>query len=394
MSDIFAIVLTVVSVIILLPLLYLVLLTIAGLFYRKISLDGVSPKSRFAVLVPAHNEEVILPRLLKTLETVDYPQEMFSVFVVADNCTDGTAASASGSVNCEVFERQNDELIGKGYALQWLLDQIADRSDQFDSYVFLDADCEISPNTLRVMDARLQQGELAVQGYYATANPTESWVSSLRYIALALLHHTRPSGREALGVSCGLFGTGMALHKSVIERFGWQTHGLAEDIEYFMLLAENGVRVSFAREAEILSAMPASLRASRTQNERWEKGRLAVAKEYVPRFYAKGILKRSAMMLDAAIEQTIPPLSVVGLAGAALLAASLFTGDWMAISASAAILGAIAFHSIVGLVAARPPAAVFLSVAYVPWYALWKASLYVRAMKPGQHKWVRTERSE
>lgn len=377
-----------------LPLLYLALLTISGLFYRKVSVDGVTPATRFAVLVPAHNEETLLPKLLNTLDLLDYPKELFKVFVVADNCTDGTADSVSEYDRCQVFERQNDELIGKGHALQWLLEQIEDQSGDFDAYMFLDADCEVSANTFRVMDARLQEGELAVQGYYATANPTETWVSSLRYIALALLHHTRPSGRQALGVSSGLFGTGMALHKSLIDRFGWQTHGLAEDVEYFMLLTENGVRVSFAREAEILSAMPSSLKASKTQNERWEKGRLSVVKQFVPRFYAKGIAKRSAIMIDAAIEQTIPPLSVVGLAGVVLLVASVFTSNWMAIGASASILVLIAFHGIVGLLAARPPAKVFLSIAYVPWYALWKASLYARAMKPGKQKWVRTERSD
>jgi cellulose synthase/poly-beta-1,6-N-acetylglucosamine synthase-like glycosyltransferase len=394
LSEIIAIVLIVVEALVLLPLLYLVLLTVAGLFYRKKSLNGIEPRTRFAALVPAHNEEKLLPKLLKTIGGADYPKELVRVFVVADNCTDDTAASVADLENCEVFERVDDTLVGKGHALEWLLKRIESLSDEFDAYLFLDADCEISPNTLRVFDAHIQGGALAVQGYYTTANPTETWVSSLRYIALALLHHTRPSGRAVLGVSSGLFGTGMALHRSIIQKFGWQTHGLAEDVEYFMLLTENGVKVSFAREAEILSAMPATLRASRTQNERWEKGRLAVFKRYGLKFFWNGLRRRSRAMIDAAIEQAIPPLSVVGLAGVALLIASAFTGSWLAIGLAAAVLGSIAFHAIVGLVAARPPFAVFLSVAYVPWYAVWKASLYLRAMKPGHQKWVRTERSD
>jgi len=381
------------EVILLVPLLYLVLLTFAGLFYRPTKLSMHVPRSRFAVLVPAHNEEKLLPKLMESLCRTAYPAKLVRIFVVADNCTDETANAVAG-YNCRVFERHDNEKIGKGYALEWLLEQTRPQADRFDAYVFLDADCEVSPNFLSVMDARLQRGELAVQAYYATANPTESWVSSLRYIALVLLHHARPGGREVLGLSCGIFGTGMVLHRSVLDKYGWQTHGLAEDAEYYMLLTENGVRVSFAREAEVLSAMPASLRAARSQNERWEKGRFEVARQYVPRFLWDGLRTGSAMKIDAAIEQAIPPLAIVGLAGVVLLAASITAGNWPAITAGIAVLGAIALHVVVSLIAVMPPLTVFLSVAYIPWYAVWKLSLYLRVMKPGRQKWVRTERAE
>jgi cellulose synthase/poly-beta-1,6-N-acetylglucosamine synthase-like glycosyltransferase len=393
LRDIFAIVLLVLEAIVLLPLLYLLLLTFAGVFYRATKLAGHSPRSRFAVLVPAHNEEKLLPRLIESIRACDYPQELVKVFVVADNCTDGTAQSVA-SQDCTVFERHNDQEIGKGYALQWLLERIRPQADQFDAYIFVDADCQVSQNFMKVMDARFQRGELAVQSYYATANPTESWVSSLRYIALVLLHHARPSGREVLRLSCGIFGTGMALHRSLIEKYGWQTHGLAEDVEYYMLLTDNGVRIGFAREAEVLSAMPATLRASKSQNDRWEKGRLDVARRYVPGFLCKGLRNGSMLKIDAAIEQAIPPLSVVGIAGVALLAASIVTGNVWAIAGGAAVLAAIAVHVGVSLILARPPLAVLFSVAYVPWYAVWKLGLYARAVKPGRTKWVRTERSE
>lgn len=381
------------DILLLLPVSYLLLLTLAGLFYRWSRTATSAPSSRFAVLVPAHNEEKLLPLLLESIRKTGYPEHLLDVFVVADNCTDGTAKSV-GDYPCMVFERQNDELIGKGYALEWLLEQIQERSAEFDAYVFLDSDCEITPNFFSVMDTRFRRGDRAVQAYYTTANPTETWVSSLRHLALILMHHTRPGGREVLGLSCGIFGTGMALHREVVERFGWQTHGLAEDVEYFMQLVENGIRVSYAREAEVLSAMPSTLRASRTQNERWEKGRLSVAKRYFAPFVIGGLLGRSAMKVDAGLQQTIPPLSLVGLGSLVMLAVSVLVDNALAMVLGIAVAGGLTLHGAVGVLAARPPLKVLFSVAYVPWYVAWKLALYARSLKSGKQEWVRTERPD
>lgn len=391
MSGLFTTVVLVLEALLLLPIAYLLFLTLAGLFYRARTVRGITPSTRFAVLVPAHNEEKKAPLLMKSIEAAGYPVELSDVYVVADNCTDETVKSLE-QYRCQVFSRNNDSLIGKGHALKWLLDRIRATGKQYDAFVFLDSDCEVSANFFAVLDDRFQRGELAVQTYYTTANPKESWVSSLRHMALVLLHHGRPSGREVLGLSCGIFGTGMAFHNSVVDRFGWETHGLAEDVEYFMLLTENGIRVSFAREAEVLSDMPPTLRAARSQNERWERGRLEVARKYVPKFFFGGIASGSAIKVDAAVEQAIPPLSIVGLASVALLIGSIFTGSTLAIAAGTAAVLALAAHVLISLAAARTPFAVLVAVAYVPWYVLWKLVVYVKASLPGSQKWVRTER--
>lgn len=375
----------------LVPSFYLLLLTVASLFYQSPSRRNHSPKHRFAILVPAHDEETLLPGLLKSLEELDYPPSLRRVYVVADNCSDNTAAVAA-DYECVVHERSDPEFRSKGYALQWLLERIASSGDAFDAYVFLDADCVASRNFLTVADTQLQLGHKAVQAYDGAANPTESWVSSLRYIALVLRHHARSRGREVLGLSCGLFGTGMVFHRSIIETYGWHTHGLVEDVEYYLHLTKHGIRVNFAPEATVLSGMPASLRDARSQNERWEKGRLEVAKRHVPSLVWQSLNTRSAMKLDAAIEQAIPPLSIVVLASVVLFGASLAMGGPVHIVIAAAVLAALLGHVTIGLTSARPPAAVLLSVAYAPCFILWKLLLYARVMLTGSRDWVRTRR--
>src|SRR5689334_4930250 len=105
-----------------LTVLYLDLLSVAALFWRG-ALSHAGPKYGFACLIPAHNEERLLPRLLDSLSAVSYPPDLYDVHVVADNCTDRTAAIAV-SEGATVHARYNDVLVGKGYALQWLLERL------------------------------------------------------------------------------------------------------------------------------------------------------------------------------------------------------------------------------------------------------------------------------
>ncbi len=189
---------------------YLLLLTLAAVLANRRPPTVLEPKTRFAVLIPAHNEERLLPELLTSLNGQNYPRALFTCYVVADNCTDGTAAAAA-RLGAVVFERTNQVQMGKGYALNWLFEQIeatlqplqADESSgsPLDAVVILDSDTIVSPQFLQIMDAHLQHGDRAVQGYYAVRDPGKSWGVALRYAALAVLHYLRPLGRGLLAAA-------------------------------------------------------------------------------------------------------------------------------------------------------------------------------------------------
>ena len=118
----------------LIPSVYLAVLTLTGLAYRPRGAGQSAPaQTRLAVLVPAHNEEELLPQLLASLHGGTYPQQLYDVFVVADNCTDGTAAVARAH-GAYVHEREDAERAGKGYALEWLLQQIGPAGADYDGY--------------------------------------------------------------------------------------------------------------------------------------------------------------------------------------------------------------------------------------------------------------------
>jgi hypothetical protein len=128
---------------------------------------------RMVVLVPAHDEQAGIGATLDSLRACAYPPSALRVVVIADNCTDGTAACARAA-GAQVWERAQPERRGKGFALAWALDRLDAEGDTFDALVVLDADCLASPNMLAEIDRRLRRGTRALQVNYVVANPHAS----------------------------------------------------------------------------------------------------------------------------------------------------------------------------------------------------------------------------
>jgi len=373
---------------------YLLLLTIAALFAKRTTAARKGgPTNSFVIVVPAHNEELLLPKLLTNLNQLDYPRELYAVHVVADNCSDNTA-QVGRSYGAIVHERFNTELRGKGYALEWLLQQIWESGEPHNAVLFLDADSIVSPNFLRVMDARLAAGERVIQGYYAVLQPEGAWSTGIRAVALTVLHYLRPLGRMVLGGSTGLKGNGMVFAADILHKHRWSA-SLTEDIEYHMGLILDGERAMFAPDAIVWAEMPDSLRASQTQNERWERGRMDMVRNFVPRLLGESFRRRSFLLFDAAIEQIIPPFSAVAGASVMLLAGALALQNPVGIAIAIAIVLAQVIYIFTGLVLAQAPLSVYKALLFAPAFMGWKIWLYVRlllGMKP--REWVRTARNE
>jgi cellulose synthase/poly-beta-1,6-N-acetylglucosamine synthase-like glycosyltransferase len=399
---------------------YLLLLTasaMVGVWRARQAKPLGNSRTRFLILIPAHNEEKLLPDLLANLRALDYPEKRYQIHVVADNCSDNTAelARRGGAV---AHERTNLEQRGKGYALQWLLGQIWTAAIPYDAVVILDADSIVSPDFLAVMDGRLARGERAIQAYYAVRDPDRSWSVALRYAALAVLHYLRPLGRMALGGSVGLKGNGMVFAANIVRRYPWSA-SLTEDIEYHMALVLGGERVTFAHDAVVWAEMPGTLADSQSQNVRWERGRLEMVRSYVPKLLAAawGALrtkrgKRAYVLFDAAMEQIIPPFSI--LAGASVLglflalflgaAAALAAGrlawqlsggvTWAGVGLGLGLLLGQAIYTLAGLRLAAAPRRVYLALLAAPAMIAWKIWLYARVLLGlDRQGWVRTKRN-
>ncbi|MEM7113422.1 MAG: glycosyltransferase family 2 protein [Chloroflexota bacterium] len=390
---------------------YLMLLTITAWFAKRETQPLASlPTNRFQILVPAHNEEKLLPSLLENLAELDYPQDLYAVHVVADNCTDQTAVIArrGGAI---AHERFNQELRGKGYALQWLLQRLQAESETPDAVVIIDADTVVSPNFLRVMDSRLARGERVIQAYYAVRNPEDGWSASLRYAALAVLHYLRPQGRMVLGGSAGLKGNGMVFAADIMAQHEWSA-SVTEDIEFHMTLLLAGERVTFAPDAVVWAEMPDSLEQSQTQNVRWEQGRLEMAREYVPQLIQAGWRERRNgrffTLIDAAMEHIIPPFSILTglsvltlgvsfllLIGEWLVTGSTTTFAWLGFGLGIALLLGQVIYLVAGLRMVDAPRTVYKTLLYAPAFIVWKIWHYIGiVLGKNRQGWVRTARNE
>ncbi|MEZ4714216.1 MAG: glycosyltransferase family 2 protein [Caldilineaceae bacterium] len=381
-------------------ILYLLFLTITALasHRQRHTLIPVS-QNRFVFLVPAHNEEKLLPNLLKSLKALDYPADQFAIHVVADNCADCTA-EVGRAHGAHVHERFNQTQLGKGYALQWLLKRIEESDDAFDAAIILDADSVVSANFLSVMNRHLANGERVIQAYYTVLHPERAWNTCLRYVALTALHYLRPLARMALGGSVGLKGNGMVFHRSILRNHAWSA-SVTEDIEYHMSLILAGERVTFAREAVVWAEMPTELKDARTQNIRWEQGRLEMAKRYVPRLlkaFWSGQQKQPNLSaftyLDAAIEHIIPPFSIVtGLSLLFLFMALLLQSTAAIALGMGLLIGQIVYFG-TGLLLVNSPRQVYVALLYAPLFVVWKIWLYLRILLGlDKQGWVRTARN-
>jgi cellulose synthase/poly-beta-1,6-N-acetylglucosamine synthase-like glycosyltransferase len=384
--------------VILAPLLYLALLSLGALLEarRRAVARGRahSPATTptFALLIPAHDEAAVIAGALASAAALDYPPDLRVVYVVADNCGDQTAAIAR-EAGATVYERRDDHLRAKGYALRWLLERLRDDHRVYDAYVIVDADSRLSPNFLRVMAASLANGERVVQARYRVHNEDGAWTAGLRAVAFALFNHLRPLGRARFGWSAGLKGNGMCFSRAVIERHGWEAHSLAEDAEFHIHLLRAGVHVAYAPEAEVAAEMPVSLEQARTQQARWERGRLELAR-IAARELLPGFLRgRDLARLDALMEIVTPPLSMlVGLTLVSALCAGLLRSP-VALALSGVMVLALGLHVVVGATLARLSPRAYLSLLRAPLYIAWKCWVYTVALVGrGTNGWVRTQR--
>jgi cellulose synthase/poly-beta-1,6-N-acetylglucosamine synthase-like glycosyltransferase len=370
----------------------LLLLVAAALPRRRPAAVPNSGRLSFLVLVPAHDEELTIEPTLAALRGLDYPKERFEVIVIADNCRDGTAELAR-ACGATVLERTNPSQRGKGYALAWALQELRRERPNAEAFAFVDADCVASPNLLTAIESRLRAGAEAVQVNDVVANPRASWSSALRYAAFTLINTVAPLGKDRLGISCGLRGTGMGFSATLLTRVPWESFSLAEDGEYHIRVVLAGGRVAFAPEASVASAMPTRLSDAWNQHLRWEGGKWQLIRRWTPRLLVAALRHRNPAGAVVALEPLIPPqsLQIGGTCTLTVLAA--LSDSQVAMAFGAAVLVAQFAYILGGLALVGAPVEVYRALLLAPMLMVWKVRLYLRILSGrGPRAWVRTGR--
>lgn len=312
------------QVLIILLIIYYFVLSFFGL-YRKKEQKNYGSKNRFALVVAAHNEDVVIGKLIESLRSQNYPKDKFDIFVVADNCIDSTAEIAK-SKGAYVYERVNKINKGKGFALEWLFDKIFSLEEKYDVIGIFDADNLVSKNWCKEMDSKLEEGYQVVQGYIDSKNPGDTWISFAYSFAFWSQNRMYQLARRNLGLSNQLGGTGFAIKTSVIEKYGFGATCLAEDLELTCKLILNNQKVGWCHDAVIYDEKPLTMKQSWVQRRRWMQGFSDVASRYFFKLLKKGILERKFYVIDCAI-YVIQPYFTVALAVSSVMivGATLFS---------------------------------------------------------------------
>ena len=269
-------------------------------------------KHKFMAIIPAHNEENVVGNLVKSLNELDYPKELYDVYVIADNCTDKTAeiAKKEGAI---VYERFDEKRKTKGYALNWFLDKKIKENADYDAFCVFDADNLVDKNFLNAMNKKLCQGETVVQGYKDIKNPTDSCISSGYALFYWTQHKFYQLARYNAGLSPLMNGTGFMVKFDLIKDTGWNTKTLTEDIEFSLINISSGNKLGWAVDAIVYDEQPTTFGQSWTQRIRWTVGHIQCLKLYT-KDLAKGVIKNKTLTsFDGLLYIMCIPLFIISL---------------------------------------------------------------------------------
>ena len=285
-----------------------------------------SRSRRLVVVVPAHDEEAVIARVVADLLASVYPRERMVVWVVADRCTDGTAAAAAAA-GARVAERASAEG-GKGAALAWFLDTHPLQPEE--ALVVFDADNRVPADLLARFADALDTGAAAVQAYVDTTRPGDSWVTLASALSYWAGNRMVQLARHNLGWSADLAGTGMCLTGAAVHAAGGFTDSLVEDRDLSVRLALAGIGVHWLHDVRVGDEKPRAAATVVRQRARWAAGNRSVARRHLGALLGRGLRLRRWRHIDQALRLVQPSRSFVAVATVALaVAAGVSESDWL-----------------------------------------------------------------
>lgn len=377
--------------------LYTIVVPVAGLWTRQLTVRR-PPRSRFAIVVPAHNEELVVANLIESCHAMDYPRELFDIYVVADNCEDATAEVAAAA-GARVITRSNRRERGKGYALDYAFRYIRALGERYDAYVVFDADNLVHPDFLNVMNAHLLRGDRVIQGRMDVKNPTDTWVTATFAMSVWVSNRFWFLAKYNLGFSSVLGGTGMCIAADLLHELGWGATSFTEDLEFTMKALSRDVRTVWAHNAICYDEKVQSFAASWRQRRRWVMGQTTVARGYLAPMFWRGVSQLSRVHLEAAFQLFQPFYLLLGTTLLALgyLAPWIFLRDVILQH-----LSTMAFWVVLTVVEYSMPAAAVLldraplrTLLYLPLYPVflnsWLPLTWAGVFGPRPRHWTHTE---
>lgn len=263
-----------------------VFLSVGGFIYyhRCRKTDGHHELEEYpfvSVMVPAHNESIVIARTVRALLKFDYPQDKYEIIVINDNSSDNTA-DVLKKIQAEFPTRNlivisTDNIIGgKGKSNALNIGYSVAKGSVFAIY---DADNTPEPGALRILVENLMIDDSlgAVIGKFRTRNRNASLLT--RFVNIETLSHQcmNQAGRWFYFGLCTIPGTNFVIHRHIIEKIGgWDPDALSEDTEISFRIYRMGYKIKLVPQAVTWEQEPFKLSIWFKQRTRWAMGNLYV----------------------------------------------------------------------------------------------------------------------
>lgn len=284
---------------------------------RKI-IAAYAPEKKFAVLIAARNEEKVIANLIESLKRQDYPECLYDIYAIPNNCADDTkgVAQKAGALILEV----TPPIQTKGDVLKQAFMLLQDSC--YDGYVIFDADNVVSPNFLQRMNDALCAGYPAAQGRRKSKNPKDSWVSGCNTVYLGMGHLFTDRVRMGMARCANIYGTGYMVSAELLTETGYPIKTLTEDLEYTALCILKDRQIAFVEDAVCFDEQAIKLANSVKQRKRWSAGSCECFNLYHSELASAYFKNKNKSALDMLLFLFAPYLQV-GLTGLVLVIAVL-----------------------------------------------------------------------
>lgn len=290
-----------------------------GMYYVLISVTAfinlkrnVIPDSdvtnKFKILIPCRNEEQVIGNIIQSLNKQNYPKDMYEICVIPNNCTDETEKIA-----CDLGARIikcNFVTSCKGDALKEAFNIL--QNEEFDAYVVFDADNVVHKDFLKRMNDAINKGYKVAQGYRDSKNMSDNWISGSYYIYYAMQNFCFNKARFNIKKSATINGTGYMVKKEIIEKYGFDTKTMTEDIEFTAQCAINNIQIGYVEDAITYDEQPINFKTSWKQRKRWSVGAHTCLKLYYNKLLKALVKNKNISNLDMLMNFLSPFMQVIG----------------------------------------------------------------------------------
>lgn len=387
-----------IQIIIFLFTVYYFCIGFCGLWRRKED-KILIPQKSFAVIVAAHNEKAVIAQLIDNLKELDYPEKLYDIFVIADNCTDDTAQIARDH-GADVHERTDKDKKGKGFAMEWMFARLFKMKRQYDAVTVFDADNLVDKRFLLEMNNRLCKGDKVIQGYLDAKNPYDTWVSGTFAISFWVIDHIWHLAKTNIGLSSVLGGTGMCISTDILRKYGWGATCLTEDMEFTMKALSEGIKTTWAHDAIVYDEKPLTFMQSWRQRKRWAQGQFDVAHRFIPKMIKAGIKKHDIRILDGCLHLVQPHFLLISTFFVIMsyvqmgIGKPLFTNIYQFLPSSlltVITLGQYILPVIILLKIHVKPKAWFYLILYPVFIYSWIPIVFLGFLHRNEHEWSHTK---